>query len=117
MSDATFRDLTTVERSILDRLLQDPFPGRDEISNQLNTCKVKPIDENGSLKFEVTAGKKASVKNRIPTEGEAKDRDGMPVFLLLHVVDGFVTELEIYRGDSAKVLGLPEAMAIKVSRA
>jgi hypothetical protein len=39
----------------------------------------------------------------VPVEAELEDEDGVPVHVLLHVLDGYLNELEIYREDSAPV--------------
>jgi hypothetical protein len=39
----------------------------------------------------------------VPVEAELVDEDGVIVHVLLHVVDGFLNELEVYREDSAPV--------------
>jgi hypothetical protein len=36
-------------------------------------------------------------------EAEFEDRDGVTVHILLHVMDGFLNELEIFREDSGRV--------------
>jgi hypothetical protein len=40
--------------------------------------------------------------------------DGVPVYFLLHVVDGFVSELEIYKADGKSILALPEPGKIQL---
>jgi hypothetical protein len=50
-NDHTFRDLTTHEQGIIDKLLEKAFPGRDEICEQMKKCLVRTIDEDESLEF------------------------------------------------------------------
>jgi hypothetical protein len=110
-----FRDLTRSERAILDCLLDHDFPGRDEIAQQLVNCSVRVIDENGSLEFQINSPIKASsVRSRVPTEGEAEDSDGVIIHFLLHVVDGVLRELEIYKEDNSTLLAMPDINAIRV---
>jgi hypothetical protein len=40
---------------------------------------------------------------RIPVEAELEDGDGVTIHLLLHVLEGYLNELEVYRDDSAPV--------------
>ena len=54
---------------------------------------------------------------RIPVEGEAPDRDGMMIHYLLHVVDGRMNELEVYKDDSLRVLRHAEPEDLKVLNA
>ena len=46
-----------------------------------------------------TGGPRADVVRRIPVEAESFDGEGATVHLLLHVVEGQINELEIYRED------------------
>ncbi|MDP3541865.1 MAG: hypothetical protein Q8T11_05285 [Elusimicrobiota bacterium] len=56
----------------------------------------------------------AAVLQRVPVEAESKDADGMGLHFLLHVVGGFLRELEIFREDSEPIKGLPQADALVV---
>lgn len=103
MAQKQYRTLDSREQAILDVLLAGPFPGRDEIRRQLETSLVSVIDEEGSLEFEVPGGVVANVERRIPVEAETHDEDGVPVRVLLHVVDGLVRELEFYKADGSKL--------------
>lgn len=99
-----FRDPTSSEEALIRRLLMEEFPGRDELRAQMERLSVREIDENGSL--ELVSGSSApdaAVIERVPTEGRMPDRDGMIVNVLLHVVNGRLNELEIYRDDSGPV--------------
>jgi hypothetical protein len=53
------RPLDPSERLLVELLLKHPFPGRDELVDQLATVTVKRIDENGSLSFEKNIGRRA----------------------------------------------------------
>jgi hypothetical protein len=43
------------------------------------------------------------VKYRIPIEGSCPDTDGVVIHILLHVVNGYLNEIEIYKDDSSRV--------------
>jgi hypothetical protein len=91
------------------RLLQTDFPGRDQLLEQLRLARVRRLDENGSLEFEVRDDQPlAQVLRRIPIEAETVDSDGITMHLLLHVVDGRLKELEVYKEDSSAVVQLPD---------
>ena len=94
-----FRELSTSERQLLSALLSQSFPGRAELVGQLEFAKVRPIENNSSLEILVDNGPSASVERRIPIEAEFEDSDNVTVHILLHVVDGLMNELEIYRED------------------
>lgn len=103
------RDLTKEEREILERLLEPDFPGSAELRDQLNSVKAEVIDEDGGLALQSVTGPEAPVRWRVPTEGECKDSDGIDVHVLLHVLNGRMCELELYKEDGSRVRGLPKA--------
>ena len=94
-----FRTLREEERMLIHKLLGTRFPGRDELATQLDTCLAKPLDPSGSLELTTSILTQASVGRRVPVEGEFEDEDGVVVHVLLHVVGGFLRELEIYKED------------------
>jgi ketosteroid isomerase-like protein len=101
---------------ILATLLTATFPGRDEIAQQVATARGRVIDADGSLELSVDDAPPANVVRRIPVEAEAEDIDGMTFHVLLHVVDGYINELEIYRDDSLPLQApiRPEALRVLV---
>ena len=109
-----YRPLSSYERVILDRLLESDFPGRSQIAEQLGKCLVRTIDEEGSLELHVQTDLKAEVKRRIPIEGEVEDADGILIHVLLHVVNGVVTELEIYKDNSSPIIIRPDASKLRL---
>lgn len=90
--------------AVLESLLEHDFRGRPELQSQLIGVLGKSIDEDGSLRLFVKDEPPAPVARRIPTEGTYVDADGVRVHVLLHVVDGYLDELEVYREDSGRVL-------------
>lgn len=98
------------------RLLETDFPGCEALRGQLLTLRVLPIDGDGSLKLSVTGGDRAPVVRRVPVEAEMADVDGVPIHVLLHVVDGCLDELEVFREDSGRPKGKvrPESLSILV---
>jgi hypothetical protein len=109
-----FRNLTPLEQGIMDRLLEKAFPGRDEICEQMKKCLVRIIDEEKSLEFIVEANVKAKVKRRIPVEAEIQDADGVLIHILLHIVDGKLNELEIYKEDGSPIIEHPDPSKLNV---
>ncbi len=104
-----FREPSSSEWKIINRLLEARFPGRDELAEQLGNCLVRTIDEDGSLEFDIRADVKAPVSHRIPVEAMAQDVDGFMIHVLLHVVEGRADELEIYKDDSSRPIKMPPA--------
>jgi hypothetical protein len=82
---------------------------------QSNEVQVSPYDENGSLWLRVPdVCPRGSVTCRVPVEADVADADGMTVTLLLHVLDGRLSELEILRADGGKVLTTLDPRAFDV---
>src|SRR5277367_2249608 len=103
-----FREPTRTEEEIIQRLVGADFPGKEEIAKQLASCRVRTIDNEGSLELELSQiARPAVVEKRIPVEAEAVDEDGVHVHFLLHVVKGFAKELEIYKDDGTPIRRMP----------
>lgn len=94
------RPLSEDERALIGRLLGADFPGRDALVAQSAGCLARSLDSTGSLKLSPAQGPAAVVVRRVPVEAEIDDEDGVIVHILLHVLDGRLDELEIYRDDS-----------------
>jgi hypothetical protein len=108
-----FRPLGTEEKRILNPLLSADFPGREALAAQCTSASGRQIDPNGSLEFALASGPRADVVHRIPVEAEVEDQDGVTVHVLLHVMDGGLNELEIFREDSGP---LKRALAVEEFR-
>jgi hypothetical protein len=105
---AEWRSLSFAEQEMLRRLLATEFPGKNELLVQAKSASVKDLDDEGSIALDPGANVPlAGVERRIPVEAEFEDIDGTSVHVLLHVVDGRMNELEIYREDSAPLLSDP----------
>jgi quinol monooxygenase YgiN len=133
MNSSSFRNLTDYERSLIGRLLEEDFAGRATLASQIEEALVRQLDEHGCLEFSVKRDivvrqldehgclefsvKRdivANVKDRIPTEGEFKDTDGVAIHVLLHVVKGKVDELEIYKDDGSPVVRMPDPAGLRL---
>jgi hypothetical protein len=112
--DSCYRALTVDERALLERLLSVEFPGRDELRRQLNVVTARSTDVQGILSLNVDPNLAANVKCRIPAEGECADTDGVMIHVLLHVVDGRMAELEIYKNDGSAVRRPPSPEALSI---
>jgi hypothetical protein len=109
------RPLSDRERDVLAKLLSADFPGRLALLAQASDVKVRRIDRNGSLALSPEPdAPPAEVVRRIPVEAEFDDRDGVGVHVLLHVLDGYMNELEIYREDSAPLQREPEPRDLRL---
>ena len=108
--------LSSSHRAIMERLLELPFPGRDEIRKQVDHAVVREIGDHDerSLQFDVEIDVKAPVSQRVPVEATAYDEDGVPIEALLHVVGGVIKELEILKADGSAIRRMPEAQEFQV---
>lgn len=111
MSKQAYRDLNNYEKEVIGKLLENPFPGRDEIRKQIQRSKVRTIEEYkdnyGSIEFVVQTDLKVPVLQRVPVVGRAYDVDKVPIEMLLHVVDGKVRELEFVKADGSPIKTFP----------
>ena len=108
-----YEELKPYHRAILDKLLSEQFPGRDEILTQVHNSTAKVVedykDDYGSVEFSVHARTRSPVLKHVPVYGTALDEDGVPIEFLLHVVDGFIKELEIVKLDGTAIKKMPAA--------
>src|SRR5437868_1942648 len=106
------RNLNNWERRMLETLVSLPFPAAEALWLQLDHSKVSEEYPEGdpTVIFVVDreAVPAAMVERRVPVEAEGTDDDGMPILVLLHVIDGYVWELELFRGDGGLIRRLPE---------
>jgi hypothetical protein len=103
-------------KRIFGALMAVPFPGRGQIARQVAVARCRKIDAEGSLALRATDAPWADVVRRIPVEAEVEDLDGVTIHVLLHVIDGYIDELEIFREDSAALQApiRPEALRVVV---
>ncbi|MDQ3547523.1 MAG: hypothetical protein M3439_01780 [Chloroflexota bacterium] len=51
----------------------------------------------------------------VPVEAEGYDEDGVPVWFILHVRDGYLHEFEISRANGERIYSLPDVDTIAVT--
>src|SRR6476469_707849 len=96
------RPLDPREIEILSKLLSPDLPGGAELRQQVADALVTEIDGNGSLQFAIQPHHApAAVNRRVVSEGIAPDEDGAGINVILHVLNGRLNELELYRDDLA----------------
>ena len=98
-----FRQLELSELRLLEKLLNHEFSGCDELRQQLAGATARQIDDLGGLELQSSLGGRAEVLSRCPTEGTCPDADGVLIHVSLHVVDGRMNELEIFKEDGSKI--------------
>jgi hypothetical protein len=90
------------------KLTSADFLGRAEVLAQLQSCHVRTIDDEGSLEIRTSCDRQALVRYRVCTELYGPDLDGTQISVMLHVVDGFCREIEIYKVDGTPIRRMPD---------
>lgn len=115
------RPLKDWEIDVLDRVLRIPFEGRDNALLQVRSARVEAeclhcptvwltVD---TLSSEVITKGGRPLVGILPCELEGRDADGMPISILIHVREGYVYELEVFRVDGNPLLALPHARTLR----
>lgn len=86
------------QKQLLDKMLSLEFPGVEELREQAKDILIE-VDDHGDNcgTFDIFPDKsrpQAKVSDMTPVEGRAKDNRKGEVLYLLHVVDGYLNELE-----------------------
>ena len=95
------RPLSDLERTTLAVLLAEPFPGSEALRHQAQLARVNAECTCGCGSIALIVDRDqaihAEVSERIPVEGRSSGPadGGTSVEVLLHVVDGFINELEV----------------------
>jgi hypothetical protein len=115
----SFRQLRNEEEAILRKLLEIRFPGHDELVQQLFGLQVKSIDAEGSLQLLVAADIKAPIIRGVVAEAryadlDTQDESNAYVNILLHVNEGQLSMLEIYKDDHSKIIKRPNPNELHV---
>jgi hypothetical protein len=110
------RPLVDEERLLLNRLLTRDFPGRDALKDQLRSVRVAAdcltcASRELTVPSEVT---RAGIARRIPVEATGSDEDGVPIHILLHVVDGVISSVEVFRDDGGEIRRMPSVDSLNV---
>lgn len=91
------RPLGETERAVLHYLLDQCFPGSEQLRTQLPGLEARPWGGGDpTVDLLPIAGVRAVVKYRVPVEAQFPDRGGNLTHVLVHVVDGWLAELEVY---------------------
>jgi hypothetical protein len=86
--DSAFRELSTREKGLVEKLLSIAIHSRDELRTQLDHIKAKQIIEDGTLELRCDGGIGATGKYAAIAEGLCKDADGADIALILHLGKG-----------------------------
>lgn len=98
--------LSNLERQWLEHILSVPFVQRDDIVKQINDAEIVREYTDGYLSLQFRPSVTApplSIQKRVPVEMRAFREDKSPIQFLLHIVNGYVSELEIFCADSSDI--------------
>ncbi|GKI16244.1 hypothetical protein CE91St44_27290 [Oscillospiraceae bacterium] len=99
-------EINALEKLWLKTILSQDFDHRDEIINQINHSKIEReyTDFYLLLKFKVDSKiHPIQTDISVPVEMRLHEPNQVPVQFLLHIVQGYVSELEIFNADSSKI--------------
>lgn len=119
MSDA-WRPMSPLETGILQRMLQANFPYVEVLRKQLPGLEVREITGERSLELKPWNQVRALFKYKVPVEAAYSDTEPyeemgqVHVHILLHVNNGLMSELEIYKDDGTKIERLPEPSELHI---
>jgi len=105
------RPLTHEERSVLKRLVREVDADPEILACQERHAMVtEECDVRcGMVIFGVSESACATINDQnAPATGDGPDKDGAPASVLLHIRDGYIWMLEVYRHDGQPVRGLPD---------
>ena len=110
------RPLSDPELEVVEMLVREEFPGAGALREQLHGLRVAArCDTCSSVVFKTTGVPRADVRERVPVEAhEAGPWYAGRVHVLLHVVDGALDELEVFREDGSLADVLPAADHLEV---
>ena len=100
-----YRDLTELESCLIEKMLASNFKGKEILLEQIYKSKVFLLQgyEFISLKFKTKELKKYPFEVRVPVAMKIFQEDVAPIICLLHVINGYIDELEIFIADFSRI--------------
>lgn len=99
-------NLSEQEKAWLEIVLSCDFQGRAEIIQQINSAKIDREYTEGYLSIIFCVDKllkPVKTNGRVPIEVRVFKEKEAPIQFLLHVIKGYVAELEIFHADSSSI--------------
>lgn len=113
--DSEFRELSTREKGLVEKLLNAAPKGREELRSQLNYIKGEQIQGDGTLRLRCVGGTPSTYFTPV-AEGVCKDTDAADIAVLLHMgKDGFLSMLEIIKYDGSQIINPPSAENLAIN--
>jgi hypothetical protein len=107
--ETNFRPLDVHEIALLKKLLDHDFQGRDALRIQLSSVTGRQTDEHGCLELRTEEAIEADTEIGSPTEGRCEDIDGGVIVVMLHVKNGRMHLLEIFKENGSEIQRAPTA--------
>lgn len=98
--------LSEYEKEWLESLLSINFINREGIIYQINHSQVEREYTKYYLFLKFQCGdyvRAVNIKERVPVEMRVYKDGEAPLLFLLHIINGFVAELEIFYADSSEI--------------
>lgn len=112
--DSEFRELSSKEKDLVEKLVEAAAYERDQLRTQLNHIKGKQIGDDGTLQLQCLGGQPGSYTP--VAEGVFKDADGADVAVILHLGEGgFMSMLEIIKYDGSQIVDPPSAENLSIN--
>lgn len=102
----SFANYNNQEKLWIKLMLSCDFSGKERIVQQLASAEVSRQYTNGYLSLQFLVDKSippAEVTKRVPVEMRATKDGENPIVFLLHVLDGYASEVEIFRADLSHI--------------
>jgi hypothetical protein len=109
-----WRPLTAEERSVIARILEKEFRGRDALRAQLDHTRARPIDDTGSIELDVAGGERSEMSGLVPVYARFPDADGFEIEIQLFVQDGKLKELQVSKEDGSTVIHFPTGPLLRI---
>jgi hypothetical protein len=107
--NSEFRELSTREKGLVEKLLNAAPQVREELRTQLNHIKAEQIEDDGTLRLQCVGGTPSKYYTPV-AEGVCKDADGSDIAVILHLgKSGFMSMLEIIKYDGSQIINPPSA--------
>lgn len=114
---ATPRALRASERALAEFLIDEPFPGRDQLRRQLDSARVRDEGAEDCATIGIAVDRSLpptpAEAVTVPVDAEGRDTDGMPILFVLHAPDGYLRELEVVRFDGEPPRSMPPVASLR----
>ncbi len=103
--------LTDYERGLLvNVLVEGESTLRDVLLTQAESARITWVESRGqpAILFAVPNSMPRVSNSGVVAELERADKDGVCIHMLLHVSEGLLSELEVYREDGDALIELPK---------